>query len=408
MRSERGFALVPVLFLCLFMLMIGMALVSSVDTQQTQSRGERERESSFNLAEAALNTQALQLSRTWPSTSGTAYPASCDPTSTSNSCPQPSAVSGAYTSADYGSSCASSPTTPIWQTQVRDNTAGNNLWTTAANNYAQWDANGDNAIWVRSTAVVRCRTTSVVALVARSTSPIAFPNSVVSANWLTTTNQGRKVIIDTLGTSATSPGGPAAQPAAVSLRCNAAPSPCANYQSSKGQIQPPTVQTNSTASTSTVSAAALTQLEQQAQNAGTYWTTCPPANTNLSSVNGAPVVINTATTCAVSFTSNMTINSAANPGALIIERGTLSLGGTTKFYGLIYMVNKQGDTGAVVTVTGNAQIQGAVAVDGAGGVSLGSSKTNLIYDSRAPGLLKGDSGAVVNKNSFRQLPSNTP
>jgi hypothetical protein len=72
------------------------------------------------------------------------------------------------------------------------------------------------------------------------------------------------------------------------------------------------------------------------------------------------------------------------------------------------MVNKQASGGAVVTISGNAAVQGIVSVDGNGGVVAGSSKTNLVYDSRAATLLRGESGAVPNKNSFRVLPPSTP
>ena len=118
-------------------------------------------------------------------------------------------------------------------------------------------------------------------------------------------------------------------------------------------------------------------------------------------------MIKTATPCAVSM-SGGSVNSAVNPGVLVIENGTLSLGGNANFYGLVYMVNQQGSSGAVVSISGNASIQGIVAVDGNGGVLAGSSKTNLIYDSRAASLLRGDSGATLEKSSFRVLPQNTP
>ena len=45
------------------MVAIGLAVLSQVDTQTTQSRKERERESSFNLAEAALSAQTFVLGR---------------------------------------------------------------------------------------------------------------------------------------------------------------------------------------------------------------------------------------------------------------------------------------------------------------------------------------------------------
>jgi hypothetical protein len=112
--------------------------------------------------------------------------------------------------------------------------------------------------------------------------------------------------------------------------------------------------------------------------------------------------------CNISITGNGSINSATTPGVLVIENGTLSLGGTVNFYGLIYMVNKQASSGSVVTVGGNAVIQGSVNIDGLGGVTAGSSKTNLVYDSRAIALLRGSTGASINRGTIRTLPPSTP
>ena len=45
---------------------------------------------------------------------------------------------------------------------------------------------------------------------------------------------------------------------------------------------------------------------------------------------------------------------------------------------------------------------------GAGGVLAGGSKTNFIYDARAIGLLKGSTGAAINRGTIRALPGSTP
>src|SRR5437016_11242586 len=102
-RDESGFALIQVMFLMFFMLALAIAVWLEVGAQQNQSRAERTRESSFNLAEAALNAQALQLGRSWPN--GPSAPTSCIPSSTSSMCPQGSAVSDGYTGVDFASGC---------------------------------------------------------------------------------------------------------------------------------------------------------------------------------------------------------------------------------------------------------------------------------------------------------------
>lgn len=405
-REESGFALIVTMMLLLVALAIGAALVARADSQSDLSGQERTREGSFALAESALNAEALALSRSWPGPTATTSPTSCTPSSASTLCPPSSAVGGGYTGSDFASSCRTASSTPLWQTTVRDNAAGEQYWTSAVStgNRAAYDLNNDGLLWVRSTASVQCDKVSMVSLVSRSSVPIDFPANVINANWMATSNQGRKVIVDTLGTSANPPR-PAPQPAPIALRCNAAPSPCANYQTTKGQVQPPAVTTNSGAPSSILTASQIQSLERQASSAGTLYG-CPSSATNLSSVNGAPVVITGP--CNVSIGSNTVVNSSANPGVLMIENGTLTISGNAVFYGLVYMLNRQTSGGAVVTISGNGTVQGVVAIDGNGGIVAGSSKTNLIYDYRATSLLKGEAGAVLNKNSFRVLPPSTP
>lgn len=393
---------------------LGVALAASIDNQIHGARYERNRESSFGLADAALSAQSLQLGRSWPKS--TPLVTSCDPSSSDSSCPLNAAIMDGYTGADYNTSCASSPATPKWKTTVRDNVAGEKYWTTAVNSRGAYDgandgiAGGDGVLWVRSTATIQCRTQSIVAQVRNDPLPgIDFPSNVITANWFATSNQGKKVIVDTLGSYAQPPSaqpGPAAQPSNVVLRCNSAPSPCADYPANKGQVQPPAVQTNGAASTSSLSSSQLAQLKQQAQSIGKYYAsgTCPSTAAQLS---GSPVYIEGPCN-PLSIGSNTQVNSPTSPGALILVNGTVSIGGTANFYGLLYCVNAQGSTGAVLTVSGNGGLQGLVSIDGGGGVVAGSSKTNIIYDSRASHVLTGSAGATVAKNTWRQLPANTP
>jgi Tfp pilus assembly protein PilX len=408
-REESGMALVQTLLLTLLLIALAIVVVAGVEAQQRQSGRERSRESSFNLAEAALNAQVSVLARTWP-TSTSAVPASCSPSSTSALCPPAGTIGNGYTAGDYNSTCASAPSTPAWQTSVRDNASGERYWTSAVNQRAAYDANSDGSVWVRSTATTQCNPVNLVGLATHNVVPIDFPNNVVTANWFASTNQGRKVIVDTLGSYAQPPSirpGPAGQPAKLDVRCSGMTTDqCLSYDRTKGQVQPDTGQVDPGASSSALSSNQLQSLERQAANAGTLWTTCPNGSANLSSVNGSPVVIKTTSTCNVSM-SGGSVNSASNPGVLVIENGTLTLGGTATFFGVVYCVNQQSSSGSVVTINGNATLQGIVAIDGNGGVTAGSSKTNLVYDPRAASLLRGDSGATIDKSSFRVLPQNT-
>jgi len=72
------------------------------------------------------------------------------------------------------------------------------------------------------------------------------------------------------------------------------------------------------------------------------------------------------------------------------------------------MVNKQASSGTVLTIQGNATVSGVVSVDGNGGVTAGSSKTNLTFDPAATTLLKSTTGATITRGSQRVLPASTP
>jgi Tfp pilus assembly protein PilX len=407
LSEERGFALIPALLITMVMIALGFAIVARVEGSQEQSLRERTRESSFDLAEAALGAEATQLARTWPSASGA--PNSCDPASTAAACPQSSAISNGYASVDYTATCASS-SAPQWQTIVRDNASGEQYWASSVDSRGAYDgatSTADGVLWVRATATVRCNRVSVVALVSRSVVAMDFPANVVTANFFGTTNQGRKVLVDTLGAYAQPPSirpsTTAAQPASIFVRCSGlTDAQCLSYSAAQGQVQPPAVRIDRTASSSALSLTQLAQLKQQASAASTYWAsgTCPTTAAQVTSVGGAPVYVEGP--CNISINSG-TINSSASPGVLVIENGTLTLGGTAGFYGLLYCVNKQGSSAAVVSIQGNSTLQGVVGVDGLGGISAGSSKTNIIFDPRAPTLLRGSSGAAINKNSFRVL-----
>ena len=70
LRRQEGSALVTAMLVMMLCLMVGFTAMSTVDVQQSQSRGERERESSFALGEGALNAQIFMLSTQWPATRG--------------------------------------------------------------------------------------------------------------------------------------------------------------------------------------------------------------------------------------------------------------------------------------------------------------------------------------------------
>lgn len=404
-RGQDGFALVVVLFIMVIMLGLGSGLLVFADTQQHASARSGVNETAFSVAEAALQAQLFQLSRSWPATAaaGSANPTMCSATTgtSTNYCPDPSGLSNAYTvpasatcPSGSGADAWGAPAGTQWATYVRDDGASTGQLFSSATDKAQpnYDANGDGKLWVRAVGVAGCSVETVVALVSQQLVPLSFPTDALSANWFATGNNGNKVLIDTLGT--------AFQPGVVSTRCSAgAPSPCQSFQS--GQVSPYNNASPPTPSP-ILSAAQLASVKAQAQSNGTYYTTgsCPASITGLT---GAPTYIEGCGN--LSLTGNGNANSAASPGWLVLADGTIAFGGTTTFYGTIYAVDGQGSTGAIVSTQGNALIQGAVDVDGLGGVGINASKLNLTYDATSFGSIKTYAGVTQVPNSFRLLPA---
>jgi hypothetical protein len=331
---------------------------------------------------------------------------------TNTKCPDSTSLANGFSGTDFSSSTA-------WTVSVRDNIG------TAATYYNQaaldatvcpaatgtmspctWDSNGDGAMWVRSQATVGGQTRTIVALVKLDLVAEGFPQNTVTAGKFKTTNSGKKVIVDTKGCAAVGapPGGCKAQKAApVVVRCTSGTPPpytrsntCIGYDQAKGQISPPdAVSTGFTGRAMPINA--IDDFRRRAKALGTYYASgCP------SSMTGAVVFVESGT---CSYTTG-TFNSSTAPGAFVINNGTLNLAGNVTYFGVIYAANAQNSTGDVITLGGTATIQGAIAVEGNGGVNAGSSKLNIVYDPDATANLFGyGSSAGVSQNTFRELPA---
>ena len=79
------------------------------------------------------------------------------------------------------------------------------------------------------------------------------------------------------------------------------------------------------------------------------------------------------------------------------------LTGNRIFYGLIYARNENNLQDALIKTQGNSLIQGAVAVDGLGGVLAGASSTNIVFDPRVFSLVKGLGDASPVPGTWREL-----
>lgn len=397
-RSEEGWAIVIAVAVMGVMLGLGLGVMAFVGGQQKAAGDERVSESSYNLAEAALNSAAAYLSVAgkFP-TAGSPY-GTCTQSSASN-CPTPASLTNQFTTADYGGA-------PTWETTVRDNGAPTPDFYREADTGTQpaYDANGDGSVWVRSEAEAKGQRRVVVALVRSTSQPENFPRNVITAGKLETTNNGKKVLIDTQGSSLSA--------SKISLRCttSSAPggsNPCLKFEAGKGQVSPPTWETGSTGATCpdgsakcAMDDAGLERMRQTAISAGKWYSSC--AGRTPAELTG-PIVFVENGPCSIG--SNSVINSNASPGVLIVANGTISVGGNATFYGVLYAANRTQLTGYVISTSGNSLIKGAAVVDFDGGVSVGSSKLNIVYDSRAFDQIKSSGSVSMISGTFREVPS---
>lgn len=138
-------------------------------------------------------------------------------------------------------------------------------------------------------------------------------------------------------------------------------------------------------------------------NPSTYFTSCP------ATLTGRVVFIDLPMATSCDYTSNETYNSAAEPGIVIMPRGTLSLKG--RFHGLLYMVNEQSATAAnpaVLTLAGGSEVLGGVAIDGFGRLVAGQASGNtptLTFVANAFSSLRSFGTAGLVQNTWRELPT---
>ncbi len=418
LRSERGSVIVPAIAVMMLLLAAGTTMLATVDTQQRETRRERVRESSFQLAEGILNTQIYQLSKRWPG-SGNAvtmevpYPVQCPSADRPQDCPSQATLQSIFGNVDQGTWGD-----VTWSTSVRDDsdmTPNNrNFYTDAllSPTVPRVDANGNQRMWVRAEAVVRGRRRVLVALVKAEVLPSQLlPNKTLVAGWFRTTNEGSGQAKDFIDNGETG---------AVYVRCGAdqplaanAGGTCASWTSDRHgtTIEPERVYSDSDYPNGVKDLAGLEQLRERAESQGNLYPSCPPSLAG--DRPGEIVYIVNATGC--DFQSNAVFNAANAPGAVVIERGgPLTMRGTMIFYGLIYHANVDdsllsGQT-VMVKLNGNAKIVGGIVVDGyKGGVEIGSSgQGQLIHDPNAAGPLTTFGTAGIVQNSFREITPATP
>lgn len=422
-REEQGVALVAAISLMVVMMGLGLALLKFADSQQKASTREQAGEAAFNVAEAALNAEVGQLSRQWP-TSESQMPTSCTASSlatSANDCPSssnlasdPNTSSATCSGTDaWGSSLGNQWTTyvrePASTTTGTEQVASSLFTSSTEQAMPTYDKEGLGKLWVRSVGVVQCHVVTLVTMVSRLSIPLKFPESAVTGNWFEISNEGKKVIVNRQGT--------ATEPGAVSMRCNGftgtkaeIEKQCEKWNESKGQVSP-AITENPTSPSTTLTSTELAGVKQEAQEHNTYYSASAPYHcpSSMTELTGKPVYIEGCGALAV--TSNGIANTATSPGFLVVANGTLAMGGTSTFYGVIYAANLENLSGVVVELFGHNHVVGSIDVDGNGGIVFGSSgagggnAANLEYSSSAFRNLTISTGAAATRNSFRILPA---
>jgi hypothetical protein len=429
-QDQGGWALITAIILMAIMMTTGVALAAVVDNETKQSGLQRNRETAFNLAEAALNAQVFALAADWPgpgysgaaSTSRTGQfvggvwiGAQYGPCSELNTgatelrCPIPSQLRGLFPTQDADPDAK-------WTSQVIDNAPPyDTYYSDAALTGAKgYDSNNDGKVWVRVSATIKKRTRTLVSLVRAERQAEDIIHAAVVAGSVSFGNNGtngNKQFVDT-GTTGY-----------VEVRCvpDQMLGPCVGYpypplgtdttkwenQVTTG-ISPYRVHPGSTVPT--ITEETLTRLKQDAASAGTYYNDCPPTADKLAgtpttagaAATSFPVVVIDAHRDCL-YNGSDTIN--AGMVILLNNDSSLSLSGSITFNGLIYHANKQVSIlqrNPLVSLTGNAIVRGGVIIDGNGAMFMDGSAL-LKFDEAEFGQVQTTATAGIIQNTWREL-----
>src|SRR4051812_1086650 len=379
------------------MIGVGLAAYSFVDTQQVETQRERQRESSFNLAEAVLNSQSFTLSRRWagsPTAYATTTPTCTQAAGVADQCPDPAQIATAYNTPDFATGSS-------WMTTVYDDSSGpfydsavvEKKTATGADATAHWDANNNKRVWVKAQTVVRGRIRALVALVQVQEHVEFLPKRVILAGHFDLTPNGNH------GYVLTNPDATSQHP--VTLRCNLAAAGCANYTPDKKnpQIDPAgAISGGEYIGKDALEDDVKARLKERAIADGRFFDGVCPTDAQLT---GKVVWVQGCSDG--KYTKNNTWNSPASPGILIWADGTLEMGGNSDFYGIVYHLNNQNSTGDVLRLRGGLTIHGGAFVDGPGGIDVGSNKVNITYDDNAFIGVSSYGNAAIVQNSWRDI-----
>ena len=391
LRAERGSSLVLAMVLMTMMFAVGLAAYAFVDTQQKESMNERHRESSFNLAEAALNSQSFVLSRRWAGSAnryGTSTPTCSSTLAPEEMCPSPAQISAAFGSTDYATGAS-------WQTTVYDDVSGDfyDAAVIEVPGTAHWDQNANNKVWISAQTVVRERQRRLVALVQVQPYQEEIPKNVIIAGQFELTPNGNGVYIKTNPDETSEH--------KVTLRCTLTDLDCAEYTPDprKPQLEPAAaIEGDSFVGKDALPADVQQRLKERAEADGTAYSGCPSEG----QLTGKVVYVEG---CAEGkYTHNYTWNSEESPGILIWADGFLELGGRSTFWGIVYHLNNDNSSDdELLRLRGGLTINGGAFVDGPGGIDVGSNQININYDEDAFTSITSYGSASIVQNSWRDI-----
>lgn len=434
LAQEDGWILVTAMSLMAVMMMLALASLTVVDTQQKRSREQRERESALNLAETALYQHGFVLARNWPSQ--TAPASACS----SASPVVPTCASNAQVSSNASNVDTQSATT--WSTLVRDN--GGPLgadtstspprpaaWLTASANLPQpgcartpcdYDANGDKKLWVYATATARGRTRSVVGTLRLEQLAESVPQTAVVAGGINTGNNGAQTKIFAQGSQ-------------VVVRCSPPSGNSGNSCVSDPRAIQPSAQQGTIGNLMTPEQ--IQDMKARAQADGTYYADCtkiPTGSGGSYNLSGQVVFVDkcydsnaklafpnsSAQTCSGALPVKPSgagnglqpdcVNAMPNivpgqkPGVVIWHCGGFGTAGKGTFIGLLYFVNgsdggcpasgqlaprggttidcsgNNNSANNVLAMSGGLGILGAVAIDGNGCLYASANGIQVQFD----------------------------
>ncbi len=453
-RSEEGWAVVTAIVLMTVMLGAGLATATMVDTQAKQSAVTRQRDTAFNLAEAALNAQVYALSVRWPGYGYRSAPAYAGHACSSAGpepvlgarpvtqpqiaaatpvCPSPVTLAPLLNNVDAQGASSSS-----WATWVYDDPSPTSSAADRGKHYSDalvttgdtisvpadgivptlagvaYDSNKDGKLWVKATATVRGRTRTVVSLVMVHTLQRDIVKTAFMAGSLDFSNNGNHsgyFIDQSAGT----------EPNAIIVRCdpNADTSAsCLGYPASDpkwtakigGAIDPPSYSTTPGAPNA-LDAAALDELMVTASASDHYYASAGSEHT-CSELAQPPTfdfnVLYIKDCGLIDWSSNATIP-LNGQGTIILDNTRIKIAGGMTINGVVYSRRPSLPPLFAVELKGCTQIRGGLIIDDMGAASIGScsqaDRPQLLFDGTAFDQVKTYASAGIIQNTWRELTS---